>query len=311
MTNGSSTERRAGQFSRGELIDRCRVARSGRRMVSAAMLLTALLAACLVLGASDLSNATEAASASTPVVFWPSTGLSSEQLEGTGAPLPPVLVQSGSPTAAPAAIPSTEPPPVPAEPGARPARQAPPAGMSEASLSSGELAPLAPPGSRESLYWYSLFTSHENCWQAGEPRESSYVCDNVGAAYLPTGPHMVGGAVAADIQLTHSGDYCNYYNIGEGLDTADANKESGYTGYEPPTPLSSYQEANPSGASAKHTKPSGDTRYEGRTAANARAGTLRAACSTTSRSENRDSMIDRGAARSANQRSSFQQKPIH
>jgi hypothetical protein len=108
------------------------------------------------------------------------------------------------------------------------------------------MAPLTP-GGRESLYWYSLFTSHENCWQAGEPKESAYLCDNVGASYLPSGAHMrdisVTG-VGQDIEISNSGDYCNYYRFGEGLDTTDANSESGYTGYEPPSPLASYQEAN-------------------------------------------------------------------
>ncbi|HEV2974887.1 MAG TPA: hypothetical protein VGX69_07790 [Solirubrobacteraceae bacterium] len=52
---------------------------------------------------------------------------------------------------------------------------------------------------------------------------------------------MAEGTVATDIQISHSGDYCNYYNLGEGFNTTDANKESAYTGYEPPAPLTSYQ----------------------------------------------------------------------
>jgi hypothetical protein len=98
-------------------------------------------------------------------------------------------------------------------PGVTPTLRVLPTGVSAAGLSARELAPLSP--GRESLYWYSLFTSHNNCWQAGEPRESFYLCDNVGGYYLPTGPHMLEGAVTGNLQLTHSGDYCNYYNIGE------------------------------------------------------------------------------------------------
>ena len=109
------------------------------------------------------------------------------------------------------------------------------------------MTPLAQtPGSKQDLYWYSLFSSHENCWQTGRLGEISYACDNVGASYLPNGPHMVElpSGVATDVQISHSGDYCNYYNIGEGLDTTNASKQSGYTGYEPPSPLANYQEGN-------------------------------------------------------------------
>jgi hypothetical protein len=50
--------------------------------------------------------------------------------------------------------------------------------------------------------------------------------------------------VGEDFQISPSGDYCNYYRLGEGLNATNANKQSGYTGYEPPTPLGSYQEGN-------------------------------------------------------------------
>jgi hypothetical protein len=50
--------------------------------------------------------------------------------------------------------------------------------------------------------------------------------------------------VGEDFQLSPSGDYCNYYRLGEGLNTTNANKQSSYTGYEPPSPLASYQEGN-------------------------------------------------------------------
>jgi streptogramin lyase len=100
----------------------------------------------------------------------------------------------------------------------------------------------------EKLYWYSLYETHtepqENCWQADEEKESSLSCDSVGASYLPNGPHMVEGSVGTDFQIGRSGDYCNYYNLGEGLDTTNENKESGYTGYEPPSPLGDYQEGD-------------------------------------------------------------------
>jgi hypothetical protein len=224
-----------------EPIGQHQMARPVRRMVSAAMLLTALLAACLVLDASGLSAAAQAASTS-----------ASECIAGTGAPLPPA-VEAASTAGChgyTAPTPTNAPTPLALEPGALPVVQALP-GASAVDLSAG-LAPLAQtPGSRESFYWYSLFATktepQENCWQTGVLGASSYACDSVGASYLPNGPHMhevSEQGVGEDFQISPSGDYCNYYRIGEGLDTTNANKQSGNTGYEPPSPLSSYQEGD-------------------------------------------------------------------
>jgi len=175
----------------------------------------------------------------------PVAAASSSTLQGTGAPLPPNLVQGGvAPPEVSVVIPTTEPHSSPAEPGAHPAQQALVGGSSTGGASSA-LAPLVlTPSTRESIYWYSWFTSHENCWQAGEPRESAYRCDTVGPYYLPTGPQIIEGAVTADILTTRSGDYCNDYNLGEGLDTTDTANELSVTGFETPTPFGAYQEAN-------------------------------------------------------------------
>jgi FG-GAP-like repeat len=168
-------------------------------------------------------------------------------IAGTGASPPADLAAStgsGCPTLAPAER-SSASRPTPAPAGAYPVRESP----SGTALGQGTLAP-ATPGAKESLYWYSLFetktTPRENCWQAGEPSGSSYACDSVGASFLPSGSRMkeLSNGAGTDLEIARSGDYCNYYHIGQGLDTTDGNKESGYTGYEPPTPLTSYQEAN-------------------------------------------------------------------
>jgi hypothetical protein len=223
-----------------EPIGQHQMARPVRRMVSAAMLLTAFLAACLVLGASGLSGDAHAASTS-----------ASECIAGTGAPLPPALTTAGAAGCHgyTAPTPSSAPTPLALEPGALPVVQALPG--ASANLSAG-LAPLVlTPGSRESFYWYSLFATktepQENCWQTGVLGSSSYACDSVGASYLPSGPHMhevSEQGVGEDFQISPSGDYCNYYRLGEALNTTNGNKQSGYSGYEPPTPLGSYQEGN-------------------------------------------------------------------
>src|SRR5580693_4000319 len=204
------------------------------------MTLVALVSAVLLVSAAPVATG----AASTPAPAAPQDTASvaqSDCMVGTGTPVSPAMTPDGPACQAPAAaIPTDVPPPLAAEPGARPARQASSAGAPGASLASGTVAPLTS-GSPESLYWYSLFTSHQDCWQAGEPKESSYACDTVGSSYLPS--HLAYEALDGDVPLTHSGDYCNSYTIGQGLDTTDANKESEYTGYEPPSPLTSYQEA--------------------------------------------------------------------
>jgi hypothetical protein len=231
----------ASTMNRREPNGRHQMVRPVRRMVSAATLLIALLVACLVLGASGLSGTAQAASTSAP-----------ECIAGTGAPLPPALEAAGTAGCHgyTAPTPTSAPTPLALEPGALPVVQALP-DASAVDLSSG-LAPLVQtPGSREDFYWYSLFATktepQENCWQTGVLGSSSYACDSVGASYLPSGPRMheiSEQGVGEDFQISPSGDYCNYYRLGEALNTTNGNKQSGDTGYEPPTPLSSYQEGN-------------------------------------------------------------------
>jgi hypothetical protein len=175
-------------------------------------------------------------------------------LGGTGAPLPSALASAGAAGCkghtAMAPTNENESSLVALEAGARPVVQVLP-GMSATGLAAG-IAPLAQtPGSRESFYWYSLFETKtepkENCWQTGALGASSYACDSVGASFLPSGPHMhevSTQGVGEEFQISPSGDYCDYYRLGEGLNATNANKQSGYTGYEPPAPLSSYQEGN-------------------------------------------------------------------
>jgi hypothetical protein len=93
---------------------------------------------------------------------------------------------------------------------------------------------LVPGAHAASFYWYG--ENGSTCWQAGELGSSSLGCDEVGPSYLPS--HLNG-----DYQ-NPSGDYCNYYNIGEGLDTTNENEQGRFSGFNPPTPYGSYQEGN-------------------------------------------------------------------
>jgi hypothetical protein len=193
-----------------------------------------IVIACLAMAAGGLSAGVAEAGPTTPAS-------TTSCLVGTGTPVSAAATPDGPGCQSPsAALPTNVPRPVAGQPGARPTQEAPPSAESETNLTSEGVTPLT--SGVQELYWYSLVTSHENCWQAGEPKESSYACDSVGSSYLPS--HLVEGALDGDVALTRSGDYCNYYTIGQGLDTTDATKESEYTGYEPPSPLASYQEAN-------------------------------------------------------------------
>src|SRR5580700_383277 len=101
-----------------------------------------------------------------------------------------------------------------------------------------------------SIYWYG--ENNSTCWQTGQPGSPSSACDNVNAGYLanPGGnagglAHMVEGAAVGDVALTSgSGDYCNYYHLGDQLTSQDANKENQWTGWLPPEPFSSWQEGD-------------------------------------------------------------------
>jgi hypothetical protein len=92
-----------------------------------------------------------------------------------------------------------------------------------------------------SLYWYG--ENNSTCWQSGQPGGSSFACDGVGAGFLPG--HMVEGGVSADVfNVSSSGDYCNYYRLGDQLTLQDSTNEGPTTGYTPPTPYGSYQETD-------------------------------------------------------------------
>ena len=92
-----------------------------------------------------------------------------------------------------------------------------------------------------SLYWYG--EGNSTCWQAGQPGGSSFACDSVGAGFLPS--HMVEGGISADVfGVSASGDYCNYYRLGDQLTLQDSTNEGPTTGYTPPTPYSSYQQSD-------------------------------------------------------------------
>jgi hypothetical protein len=94
-----------------------------------------------------------------------------------------------------------------------------------------------------SFYWYG--ENSITCWQTGSLGSGSSTCDSVGESYLLS--HMRAGGIGVDVELVNSGtsgDYCNYYNIGEGLDTTNENEQGGLTGFNPTTPFGAYQEGN-------------------------------------------------------------------
>lgn len=99
------------------------------------------------------------------------------------------------------------------------------------------------------FWWYG--ENNSTCWQTGQPGSPSQACDSVGAGYLSVPgknagglEQMVEGGVAADLGLGISGDYCNYYRLGDQLTTPDATNEGPSTGFTTPTPYSSYQEGD-------------------------------------------------------------------
>jgi hypothetical protein len=55
------------------------------------------------------------------------------------------------------------------------------------------------------------------------------------------------GGVAKDINLGPSGDYCNYYGVGDYINHQETNNQSGYTGFTTPTPFGNYQESDAHG----------------------------------------------------------------
>ena len=101
---------------------------------------------------------------------------------------------------------------------------------------------VTPAARAASFYWYG--ENDSTCWQAGRLGASSFSCDSVGAGYLSS--HLLNsGGIAGDIEdLSISGDYCSYYELGDTLVDQDSNNEEGSTGYETPTPYGSYQESD-------------------------------------------------------------------
>jgi ABC-type phosphate transport system substrate-binding protein len=108
------------------------------------------------------------------------------------------------------------------------------------------------------LYWYSPHGSNENCWQTGSLGAESLGCDTVGSGFLATAggnngglahmanlPEFAGGEDA--LGFAKSGDYCNYYDVGDDITDQETNNQGGYTGWEPPTPYGSYQESDAHG----------------------------------------------------------------
>lgn len=100
-----------------------------------------------------------------------------------------------------------------------------------------------------SFYWYGQGGS--TCWQTGQLGAPSEACGNVGAGYLATPGHNAGGVLAYMVNASESGQststsglYCVYYRIGDNLIYQDSNNEASWTGFETPTPFSSWQEGD-------------------------------------------------------------------
>ncbi len=96
---------------------------------------------------------------------------------------------------------------------------------------------LASVAQANTFNWYG--EGNTTCWQAGQPPVSSNTCDGVGEWFLNSSNPVRTreGALAGDLALTQSGDYCNSYNLNEGpFYTRDLNNEEGLTGFNPSPP---------------------------------------------------------------------------
>jgi uncharacterized cupin superfamily protein len=97
--------------------------------------------------------------------------------------------------------------------------------------------------SASNFYWYG--EGNSTCWQTGAPADPSSACDDVGAGYLNSPGHLIEGAVTGNLEgQSTSGDYCNAYNIGDGLTSTDEISEGAWTGFTPPTPYGNWQEGD-------------------------------------------------------------------
>lgn len=104
------------------------------------------------------------------------------------------------------------------------------------------------------IKWYWPQGGTENCWQTGTVGAESAACDQVGANFLSApGGHPPGFAHLVDFlnyagaetpELSPSGDYCNYYSIGDYIDQGEPSDQSKYTGLLTAQPFSSFQESD-------------------------------------------------------------------
>jgi hypothetical protein len=83
-----------------------------------------------------------------------------------------------------------------------------------------------------SIDWYG--GNDTTCWQTGQLGSTSESCDSVGAYFLPTGPHIAEGALGVNVQMTTSGDYCHYYNLGDQVGNNYEKQEGIWTGFTVP-----------------------------------------------------------------------------
>ncbi len=104
------------------------------------------------------------------------------------------------------------------------------------------------------VHWYGEGGS--TCLQTGFPSTNSQLCSNVDTGFLahPGGnagglARMLEGAVAADIAVTASDHYCNYYNLGADsrMIHQDSTDRSGTTGFHTGTPYRHWQQGDLNG----------------------------------------------------------------
>jgi len=104
---------------------------------------------------------------------------------------------------------------------------------------------LVPRASASFDYWYfpqpwSASSSGEGCWQVGTPPTSpAYSCDTIGAGYLPSHTVQGGGNPGFPPWNYASGDYCTYYGLPQ-FNYGYPYDSSPWTGFQTPTPYSSY-----------------------------------------------------------------------
>jgi ABC-type phosphate transport system substrate-binding protein len=95
-------------------------------------------------------------------------------------------------------------------------------------------------GARAAQYWYYSYRpgNGQDCWQTGQLGAESLGCDAVGPGFFEQG-HLT---TTEGLELPTSGDYCIPYGIAKSVTLRDPNNEWPATGFETPTPYSSYQQ---------------------------------------------------------------------